>query len=87
MTISKAKNTILKPYLKDNCFTVASINSPMQCMMKEICGQCIQKHIDPKTGEESYIFSCSNQDQDIDIVDFYHLADRLSQNNLLEKVV
>ena len=55
-------------------------------MMKEICGQCLQKHIDPVTQEVSYIFSCSNQDQEMDKVDFIHLEDRLAQNSLLEKL-
>lgn len=85
--IKKARHSILKPYLKENHIAVASINSPMQCMMKEICGQCLQKHIDPITGEESYVFSCSNQDQEMDRVDFYHLESRLAQNTLLEKVI
>ena len=26
---------------------IGSINSPMQCMMKEICAQCLQPHVDP----------------------------------------
>ncbi|MDA9163659.1 2-polyprenylphenol hydroxylase, partial [Rickettsiaceae bacterium] len=60
---------------------ICSINSPMQCMMKGICGQCIQK-VDNKNG---YIFSCACQDQDSDIVDFNALKQRLSQNSLLEK--
>ena len=84
--IKKARHNILKPYLNPKHVAIASINSPMQCMMKEICGQCLQKHIDPITGKESYVFSCSNQDQNIDQVDFYHLGDRLAQNNLLEKM-
>lgn len=84
--IKKARHGILKPYLKKNHTAIASINSPMQCMMKEICGQCLQKHIDPTTGVESYVFSCTNQDQEMDYVDFIHLGDRLAQNNLLEKL-
>jgi hypothetical protein len=58
----------------------------MQCMMKEICAQCLQPHIDPKTGEHSYVFSCFNQDQAIDYVDFPGLAARLSQNSVQEKL-
>ena len=85
--VKQARHNILKPYLKEKHIAIASINSPMQCMMKEICGQCLQKHIDPTTGEESYVFSCVNQDQDMDRVDFYHLSDRLSQNHLLEKIL
>ena len=42
----------------------------MQCMMKEICAQCLQPHRDPQTGETSYVFSCFNQDQPLDRVDF-----------------
>ena len=32
---------------------IGSINSPMQCMMKEVCAQCLQKHKDPVTGKET----------------------------------
>jgi len=58
----------------------------MQCMMKEICGQCLQRHVDPITGQESYVYSCFNQDQQLDEVDFSHLSQRLNQNSLQEKV-
>jgi hypothetical protein len=85
--VKKARHSILKPYLKPEHIAIASINSPMQCMMKEICGQCLQKHLDPLSGIESYVFSCTNQDQEMDRVDFYHLGDRLAQNNLLEKIL
>ena len=63
---------------------IASINSPMQCMMKEICAQCLQKHIDPVTKEISFKYSCFDQDQDMAYVDFDHLKCRLKQNNLFE---
>ena len=51
----------------------ARINSPMQCMMKEVCAQCLQKHVDPETGKETFVFSCFNQDQHLDHVDFTNL--------------
>jgi hypothetical protein len=51
-------------------WAIASINSPMQCMMKEICAQCLQRHKDPATGKERVVFSCFNQDQPLDQVDF-----------------
>lgn len=66
---------------------VASINSPMQCMMKEICAQCLQRQVDPETKEVSFIYSCFEQDQDMACVDFAHLAARLKQNSLLEKLL
>jgi len=55
-------------------------------MMKEVCAQCLQKHVDPSTGKESIIFSCFNQDQDMDRVDFPNLAARLRQNTVQEKL-
>ena len=65
---------------------MASINSPMQCMMKEVCAQCLQKHIDPRTGKETVVFSCFNQDQPMDQVDFDNLAARLRANTVQEKL-
>ena len=58
----------------------------MQCMMKEVCAQCLQKHVDPETGKETIIFSCFNQDQEMDRVDFPNLAARLRQNTVQEKL-
>ena len=83
--VKQANNTILKKHLTKNPVAIASINSPMQCMMKEICASCLQKHIDPKTKQEYFVYSCNNQDQNMDTVDFRHLRSRLKQNSLLEK--
>ena len=58
----------------------------MQCMMKEICAQCLQRHRDPVTGAETVVFSCFNQDQEMDEVDFPALRRRLSQNGVQEKL-
>ena len=55
-------------------------------MMKEICAQCLQPQRDPLTGKVTYVFSCFNQDQDLDCVDFHALSARLSQNSLQEKL-
>lgn len=84
--INEARKTILMPYLKQNHVAISSINSPMQCMMKEICAQCIQRHIDAKTGKENFVYSCSNQDQSMELVDFDFLNERLKQNSLQEKL-
>jgi NAD(P)H-flavin reductase len=73
-----------KRHFKDDLKAVASINSPMQCMMKEICGQCIQAHI-LEDGRREYVFSCVNQDQNLLTADFQMLNQRLMQNALLEK--
>ncbi|QIT36171.1 ferredoxin reductase domain-containing protein [Wolbachia endosymbiont of Brugia pahangi] len=84
--VNKARKTILKPYLKSGHLAISSINSPMQCMMKEICAQCVQRHVNIKTGEESYVYSCNNQDQAMEFIDFDFLSERLKQNNLQEKL-
>jgi NADPH-dependent glutamate synthase beta subunit-like oxidoreductase/NAD(P)H-flavin reductase len=65
---------------------LGSINSPMQCMMKEICAQCMQRHVDPVTKKESFVFSCFNQDQLLHTVDFENLNTRLRQNSAAEKL-
>jgi NAD(P)H-flavin reductase len=84
--VKAARHGVLAPHLKPDHVGIASINSPMQCMMKEVCAQCLQKHIDPATGKESIIFSCFNQDQEMDRVDFPNLAARLRQNTVQEKL-
>jgi hypothetical protein len=58
----------------------------MQCMMKEVCAQCLQRHVNPHTGEEFFVFSCFNQDQNLDTVDFRNLNDRLKANSIQEKL-
>ncbi len=84
--VAFARHNQLKPYLKNTHIAIGSINSPMQCMMKEICAQCLQKHKNPETGEEYYVYSCFNQDQKLDFVDFQFLNDRLKQNGAQEKL-
>ncbi len=77
---------MLAAHLKPDHVAIASINSPMQCMMKEVCAQCLQKHVDPATGKETIVFSCFNQDQQLDEIDWGNLAARLRQNTVSEKL-
>ncbi|MEO8203740.1 MAG: FAD-dependent oxidoreductase [Betaproteobacteria bacterium] len=84
--VARARHDVLKPHMKAEHVAIGSINSPMQCMMKEICAQCLQPHRDPETGETSWVFSCFNQDQPLDRVDFSALNERLKQNSLAEKL-
>ncbi|HWZ31133.1 MAG TPA: FAD-dependent oxidoreductase [Bryobacteraceae bacterium] len=84
--VAAARHTSLAPYLNPNHKAIGSINSPMQCMMKEICAQCLQLHKDPQTGEETVVFSCFNQDQSLDQVDWSNLRTRLTQNGVQEKL-
>jgi NADPH-dependent glutamate synthase beta subunit-like oxidoreductase/NAD(P)H-flavin reductase len=84
--VQQARHGVLQPYLKPDHQAIGSINSPMQCMMKEICAQCLQTHKDPVTGEETVVFSCFNQDQPLDKVEFGTLRTRLTQNGAQEKL-
>src|SRR5690242_8009379 len=84
--VARARHTVLAPFLKPDHKAIGSINSPMQCMMKEICAQCLQLHKDPQTGKETVVFSCFNQDQELDRVDFACLRQRLRQNSAQEKL-
>lgn len=84
--VGAARHGVLTPYLKERHTAIGSINSPMQCMMKEVCAQCLQPQINPATGERTIIFSCFNQDQALDRVDFPTLHERLGQNGTQEKL-
>ena len=84
--VARARHGSLAPYVKKAHVAIGSINSPMQCMMKEICAQCLQPQVDPATGRTRYVFSCFNQDQPLDAVDFPGLRARLGQNSLQEKL-
>jgi len=84
--VAAARHGVLAPHVKAGHVAIGSINSPMQCMMKEICAQCLQPHVDPATGKKSYVFSCFNQDQDLDRVDWPALDQRLKQNATQEKL-
>ena len=81
-----ARHGVLQAHLSPTHVGIGSINSPMQCMMKEVCAQCLQRHVDPETGREEFIFSCYNQDQELDRVDFDNLQARLRQNSVQEKI-
>jgi NAD(P)H-flavin reductase len=84
--VGVARHGVLSPYLMAGHSAIGSINSPMQCMMKEVCAQCLQPQIDPVTGERTVVFSCFNQDQALDRVDFPALHERLGQNGTQEKL-
>ena len=83
--VALARHTVLREHLKAGHFAVGSINSPMQCMMKEICAQCLQPHT-LADGTKRYVFSCFNQDQELDRVNWPALNERLRQNSVQEKL-
>jgi NADPH-dependent glutamate synthase beta subunit-like oxidoreductase/NAD(P)H-flavin reductase len=84
--VKNARFGALRSFLKPDHIALGSINSPMQCMMKGVCAQCLCRHVDPATGKETFVYSCFNQDQALDEVDFPHLDARLRQNAVQEKL-
>ena len=59
----------------------------MQCALKGICAQCLQWQIDPDTLQRTKaVFSCSWQDQPLEIVDLDHLQARNDACQLQKKL-
>src|SRR5258707_14205301 len=58
--VARARHDVLRAYLKPHHVAIGSINSPMQCMLKENCAQCLQPHRDPPAGKTSTVFPCFN---------------------------
>jgi NADPH-dependent glutamate synthase beta subunit-like oxidoreductase/NAD(P)H-flavin reductase len=83
--VARLRHENMVPEFADAKYSITSLNSPMQCMMKGVCGQCLQKKQNIN-GEFEYFYSCANQDQSMDEIDFEHLHARCEQNSLLEKV-
>ena len=84
--VAKARRDTLAAHLKPGHRGIGSINSPMQCMLKGLCGQCLQPQTDPVSGLTRLVFSCAQQDQPLETVDFAALDQRLRQNSLQEKL-
>lgn len=84
--VAKICHDDLKDQLKPDIVNITNLNNPMQCMLKGVCSQCLQKKIDSKTGEERYFYSCISQDQKTSEIDFNFLKNRCHQNSLPEKL-
>src|SRR5260370_27674197 len=50
--VARARHGVLEPYLHPQHKAIGSINSPMQCMMKEICAQCLQQHLKSRSSNK-----------------------------------
>ncbi len=62
-----------------------TVGSPMQCMLKGVCGQCLQWQIDPDSGQRTRaVFSCAMQDQPLMWIDIDNLQARQGQARLSE---
>ena len=72
---------------KPDVQVMGTVGSPMQCMMKGVCGQCLQWQIDPVTKQRTKaVFTCAGQDQNVKEIDLDNLTARTSQNRLLDVI-
>jgi len=77
----------LRPYVAEDCDAFGTVGSPMQCMLKGVCAQCLQWQVDPETGQRTRpVFSCAGQDQPLSWIDLDNLAARQQQNRLLDRL-
>jgi NAD(P)H-flavin reductase len=83
--IAQLRHENLIKSISEAPIAVTSLNAPMQCMLKGVCSQCLQKR-ENKNGEMEYFYSCAAQDQNMDKLDFAHLHQRCEQNSLAEKI-
>ena len=83
--VAKLRHEKTIPAFAEAKHAIASLNSSMQCMLKGVCSQCLQKRVNEK-GEVEFFYSCADQDQDMDRFDFINLHNRCEQNSLSEKM-
>lgn len=62
------------------------VQPPMQCMMKGMCGQCLQHLKNPDTQEEMYVFGCSSSFENFSHIYVANMKNRLAHNALMEKL-
>jgi NADPH-dependent glutamate synthase beta subunit-like oxidoreductase/NAD(P)H-flavin reductase len=78
---------ILKKYFRPDVQAIGTVGSPMQCMLKGVCAQCLQWQIDPETGQRTRaVFSCAGQDQPLAWIDLDNLSARQEQNRLTDRL-
>lgn len=66
---------------------LGTAGSPMQCMLKGVCAQCLQWQRDPQTGQRTRaVFSCAEQDQPLAWIDLDNLVARQQQNRLSDRL-
>ncbi len=80
-------NGVLKNYFRPDAQATGTVGSPMQCMLKGVCAQCLQWQVDPETGQRTRaVFSCAGQDQPLTWIDLDNLAARQNQNRLADRL-
>jgi NADPH-dependent glutamate synthase beta subunit-like oxidoreductase/NAD(P)H-flavin reductase len=83
--IARIRHEKIIPEIANAKIAITSLNASMQCMMKGICSQCLQKRT-LENGKEEYFYACASQDQNMDRLNFKHLSARCDQNSTQEKI-
>ncbi|MEX1082064.1 MAG: FAD-dependent oxidoreductase, partial [Halofilum sp. (in: g-proteobacteria)] len=64
----------LRERFRSDVRAFGTAGSPMQCMLKGVCAQCLQWQKDPETGKRTRaVFSCAEQDQPLAWIDLDNL--------------
>jgi NADPH-dependent glutamate synthase beta subunit-like oxidoreductase/NAD(P)H-flavin reductase len=85
--LQSAMKTHLDGIFRPDVEVMGTVGSPMQCMLKGVCAQCLQWQIDPETGRRTKaVFSCALQDQPLMWIDVDNLVARQSQNRVQEHI-
>ncbi len=85
--LQSAMQSDLRDVFREDVNILGTVGSPMQCMLKGVCAQCLQWQIDPDSGERTRaVFSCAMQDQPLMWIDIDNLAARQAQNRLQEQL-
>ncbi|HUI17616.1 MAG TPA: pyridine nucleotide-disulfide oxidoreductase, partial [Alphaproteobacteria bacterium] len=85
-SLAAAKADGLAPLLGADVPLIGSFAAPMQCMMKEICGRCLQPVRDPASGKTRLVFACVDANLPLADADVASLDERLAQNGVQEKL-
>ncbi len=85
--MQKALSGDLASYFPEDVEIQGTAGSPMQCMLKGVCSQCLQWQVDPESGERTRtVFSCAEQDQPLLEIDLPNLWARQAQNRLPDQL-
>jgi hypothetical protein len=76
----------LSDVLPSDIEAVGTVHAPMQCMLKEVCGRCLIRTRDAKTGAIRHVFACAHPNLPLDEIAFESLRARSIQGGAASKL-
>ena len=77
----------LKHHLRPEIAALGTVGTPMQCMLKGVCAQCLNWQIDPATGNRTRaVFACAMQEQPLFWIDLDNVSARAGQSALFDRL-